>query len=517
MSIFETVKVPDIPRSSFDLSHKHDTTYDMGYAVPLLRQEVLPGDTFYFGDEHLLRFKPLVSPAYINVTNKMRYFFVPNRILMDQTDWEAFIMGDQDAAIEWPHVRIGNDTNPIGSLGHYMGYPILTGANTLDVSVLPIAAYCKIWDDYYRSDTLQAEIFRKVIPGLQSGGFYESLIAAPPKPVGWMRDYFTSALPTPQKGDPVLIPLTNGDTTPVIVSNRTDTLWRKVSDGTVAGDGTLEQQFSRTEIGTDSVYYDPTGTLEVDDAVLNSNAATIDTLRTAFKLQQYFETWMRAGTRYFEWVRSFFRTTPSDARLQRAEYIGTSVSRMQVSEVLSTANTEVDTEITPVGQMAGRGIAVGGGKRHSYTAEEHGWIIGIMQSTPDTSYYQGVDRCLIRETYLDYAIPMFANIGEQETLTKEIWANDTAVNQNTPIGYQPRFAEYRFNNSRVSGEFVDTLKFWTLVREFSSRPTLPSIIAADTVSDRIFAVSEGHQIYAEIVFNIYCKRNLPRFGVPSLM
>lgn len=501
----------------------------MGELIPVLRQEVLPGDKFNFSQEAMLRLAPLISPVMHNVDVKTRFFFVPNRLLMEQSDWEYFIMGDADAGIEWPHINIADGSAPIGSLGDYLGYPQMTGGNNIDASVLPLAACAKIWDDYYRSESLQTEKFRKVEPGLQSGILgvhYAALCSGSPFKVGWERDYFTSALPSPQKGDPVLIPLTNGSDSLVklnlpsppdlngkFYNSNTGAAYVPPTNTNLVAFGTNGSLFAAD--GTPLVY-DPRGSLVVDDANLNSNAATIDTLRTAFKLQQYFESLYRGGYRYFEWVRSMFDATPSDARLQRSEYIGTTAHRMVISEVLSTANTEVDTDVTPVGQMAGHGISVGGGNMHEYYAEEHGWIIGFMQVTPQTAYQQGIDRALTRQTYLDYAIPMFANIGEQAIKRKEIFVDTTGVNQETDWGYQPRYAEYRFNNSRVTGEFKSTLNFWHMGRIFSTAPTLAQVIECDPTM-RIFAVEEGDHIYAHVILNIYVQRNLPRFGVPSLL
>lgn len=534
MSIFEDVKVPAIPHSTFDLSHQHKTTFNMGQLIPVLRQEVLPGDKFTISQESLLRLAPLLSPAMENVIVKTRFFFVPNRILMDQTgaqsDWELFISGDADAGIEWPHLILLDGDNAPGTLGNYMGYPDpgSNGDGLIKASVLPLAAYFKIIDDWYIAEQIQTPVFQVVANGEQPTSYYYDLMNEAPRLVGYERDYFTSALPTPQKGDPVLIPLVTSELPVVLNSDGAPyaqgRFVERTAGGVITGSGS-EGPFSNIDAsghagieytlgGSDEAVYDPNGALVVDP---NSNAATIDTLRTAFKLQMYFETLMRAGTRYFEWVRSMFGVRPSDARLQRSEYIGSTVHNMVISEVLSTANTMVDTTETPVGQLAGHGISVGGGNRHHYYAEEHGHIIGIMQVTPMTSYYQGIDRGLTRESYLDYGLPMFANLGEQAVLRKELYADDATPD--AIWGYQPRYAEYRFTNSRVTGQFQDTLLFWTLARRFTSAPTLsPGFITCDpSDTNRIFAVSEGDHIYAQIIFNIWVDRALPRFGVPSLM
>lgn len=519
MNIFETVKMPSIPRNTFDLSHEHKTTGDMGYQIPVMCEEVLPGDKFRFSQETLARLAPLISPTMHNIDIKIWYFFVPNRLLM--TEWEDFISGQGD--VEWPYVTIQDGDNDVGSLGNYLGYPDPgTLGDGLKASALPIAAYDKIYKDWFISEDLGGTTdFIPAAPG--DNPTYRTLMNNAPKRANWERDYFTSALTSPQKGNAILIPLTDSNPVVTVRDDSNGGSFRLINSNIAPNGGVYNSSGEThllnlstlptiTDLG--EAYYDPNGSLEVD---ANFYASTIDTLRTAFKVQQYLESLIRGGSRYFEWARSFFGVTPSDARLQRSEYIGSTKQRMVISEVLSTANTEVDTDVTPVGSLAGHGISAGGGNVHSYYAEEHGWIMGIMAVVPQTAYSQGIARKFTRTDYLSYAIPMFANIGEQETLRKELYAACTPTQQDTGIGYQPRYAEYRYNNSRITGEFQTTLAYWHLGRIFNTLPNLNNDFLLCDPSTRIFAVENGHHIYFQIFLNIYVQRALPRFGVPSLM
>jgi len=231
-------------------------------------------------------------------------------------------------------------------------------------------------------------------------------------------------------------------------------------------------------------------------------------------LQEWLERNARGGTRYVESILSHFGVKSSDARLQRPEFIGSSKQNMIISEVLSTAeNTEANV---PVGQMAGHGISVGGGNNFSYRCEEHGIIIGIMSVRPKTAYQQGIHKSFLRLDHLDYAFPTFANIGEQEVLVREVYAASP-----TPaeiFGYVPRYADYKFLNSRVAGEFKTTLAYWHLGRIFSGNPRLNEDFIKCDPSTRIFAVTDPEEdhIFAHVFNNVSVNRKLPRFGIPTI-
>lgn len=519
MNIFNTVQVSTPPTSTFDLSHNLKLSLQMGKLVPILRQEVLPGDSFRIGSEQMLRMAPMISPVMHRIKIQTHFFFVPNRILWE--GWEDHIIGKEGAPTR-PYITLANGSSPIGSLGDYMGIPPITtdGAGT-QISALPFAAYLKIFDEYFRSQQLQPENYMSLTSGDNTDN-YLSILNGDPFYRGWQHDYFTGSLPTAQEGSPVTLPLTNDETIKVRVDSTgpwADTLWRKNSDGTPGPDGPLLQAGTDTivldEDTNPKVFYDPQNTLEVD---VNEEAVSINTLRRAFRLQEYFERLIRSGSRYFEWMRSMFNVTPSDARLQRPEYIGGDVSSMVISEVLSTANTTVSGTETPVGQMAGHGISVGGGSADGFTAEEHGFIIGLLSVMPDTGYFQGIDRCFLREDYLDHAIPIFGNIGEEEVKTVEIYADAPAIVRNSTFGYVPRFSRYRFNDNRCAGEFRDTLKFWHLDREFTAPPVLNGNFIVANVSNRIFAVTDltNEQLYGQVYLNISANRRLPKWGTPTI-
>lgn len=520
-NIFNSVEMKGVKSNSFDLSHDLKMSFSMGELVPTCVMECLPGDKITIGTENMLRFAPLISPVMHTIKVKTEYFFVPNRILWPE--WEKWITGDSE--VQAPFVPLQGELVEIGSLADYLGIPPGTYTTPMNCSPLAIAAYLKIWDDWYRDQNLQTEKFVPLVPGDNTLGGYLTYIDGTPLHRAWGHDYFTSALPFAQKGDPVQLPLTSQDNVLVEYDNPDENpgLWKQYDDPSVIAAGDVVQSAgpspfaNSTHIGAEPQAYDPNGTLNVD---IQESAVTINTFRRAIRLQEWLEKNARAGSRYIENILAHFGVRSSDKRLQRPELIGSSVQRMVISEVLSTAQTDSDpgTPVTtPIGQMAGHGISVGGGHAMNYSVEEHGWIIGLISVIPDTAYQQGLHRKFTRFSPLDYPWPTFANIGEQEIFQREINAVG-APSPDAVFGYIPRYSEMRFENSRVAGEFRDTLDFWHLGRIFGSNPALNEAFISCFPDTRIFAVTESNEdhIWSHIFNNIRLRRKLPRHGIPTI-
>lgn len=530
MEIFTQMPSMDIPGSWCNLSHPHSTSFDMGYMIPILCEEVVPGDRFNYSVEGLLRMAPMLAPVMANIDIKYFWFYVPERTLWADADaWYAHIMGrsaddDLDPDPGWNYFTLVNGAVPSGSIGNYMGLNAPVTDVEIQVKCAPIAGFLKVYDDYFRSEQLQPELMTPLIPGEQT--IYASIADFTPMKIGWMHDYFTSALPTPQVGLPVLIPLT-AQGAPVIIDpnltypNKTSFVGAE-GPGTLTGAASLGADASGDLLyeydagGSDWAIYNPEGSLVAD---VNTVANSIPDLRLAFRMQSYFEQQMRNGSRINEWLWSMFNVMSSDARLQRAEYLSMSTHKMAISQVLATANTLVDTAETAVGQMAGHGISYGGGRRDEKVFEEHGYLYCICTVMPETKYGQGISRMWTRENYLDYLIPMFSNVNEQEIKRKEIHAGLTQAQLEETFGYIPRYSEYKFRNGRFSGDFQTSLDYWHMGRILAPEdiPYLTGAWIAGDPTTRIFAVEEGQHILAEFYFNISARRPVAKFGVPTLM
>ena len=527
MNIFTHVQVKRPKRSLFDLSHDLKMSGKMGCLIPTNVIECLPGDEFTIGVQNMVRFAPLIAPVMHRVRVKTEYFFVPTRLLWDK--WERWITGDLEA--EHPFFPISDD-GQVGksTLLDYLGYPVeVVGSN--DYSPFPIYAYNKIWNEWYRDQNLQEERLDKAVDG-DNGAEIEPFFTQEPARRAWEHDYFTSCLPFAQKGETVSVPLTGSDGIPVEFTpgSGKQPNWRDPSSGlslntayspadpyTIKADTTDPKSLS---IGVDAqnnptivpAGYDPDGTLKVD---VQAGATDITTLRRAFRLQEWLEKNARAGTRYVENILAHFGIHAGDARLQRPEMIGSFTQNMVISEVLATAENE-NTGIA-VGSQAGHGISFGGSGNMRFMCREHGWILGIISVIPDTAYPQSVHRSLINRDRLDYAWPTFANIGEQEVKLRELYPGLNSID-NPVFGYIPRYAEYKYINSRVAGEMRDTLDFWHLGRKFANPPALNSDFIECRPSTRIFAVTDPNEdhLFFHIMNNVKAKRPLPYLGSPTI-
>lgn len=512
-NVFTTVDLPSVPHSTFDLSHERKTTFKMGQLIPFCCREAVPGDKWRISQVNLLRLMPLINPVMHKVRVKVEWFFCPDRIIYG--GWENFITGVDP--LEAPYVQLDGNIG-LGTLADHIGIPPgLYEEQPLNISALPFAAYFKIWDEWYRDQNQQAETYNDLVPGNNSLVYYAKLNDAPLKRA-WRHDYFTSALPTPQQGTEVDIPLGVGTVVPIDPISGGSPLIRASATGNVQPNVGLDTgaggQLQANDVTS---YLDPNGTLEVELA-----PTTINDLREAFSLQAFLERSMRVGKRYFEQLWGHFTVKSPDSRLQRPELFGRMEQTMTISEVLATAQSTADG--IAVGSMAGHGISVGGDS-FFYEVPEHGWIMGIISVIPDTAYQDGVDRQFTKFDRLDYLWPEFANLGEQPVYNREVICHDVAVGAGFPLdgvwGYNPRYSEYRYIADSVAGEFRDTLDSWHMGRIFNpaSPPDLNSAFIEADPTTRIFAVtdpSEDH-VVSNIIMKIECDRKLPRQGIPSTL
>lgn len=530
-SIFDKIRVNNPNSSVFNLSHEKKLSCNMGDLIPILAQEVIPGDSFRINTEFMLRLAPMIAPIMHRVNVYTHFFFVPNRLVWD--NWGDFIT-NSDPNLVHPQIRfdlqesLARTRLAAGSLSDYMGLPTIadplqSGYAKFNVSALPFRAYQLIWNEYYRDQNLQQPIEFSTGDGILLADSTDANPILTLRKRAWEKDYFTSALPNTQLGDPVTIPMFGSADVVAKEGIQDPGLWREFQnqsfpEGNVkAGEyyeGTKRVVTQQTTPG-DLLYYDPNGTLEAN--LENVSTATINDLRTAFQLQRWKERSLRSGHRYIESILSHFGVRSSDARLQRPEYLGGGKSPVVVSEVLQTS----ETNTSPQGNMAGHGFSMQNSNRFKKRFEEHGYIIGILSIIPKTAYQQGVPRKYIKEDFSHYFWPEFANLGEQEVYNKELFLKPddiTGANEKT-FGYQARYSEYRYEPSTVHGDMREELDFWHLGRKFSDTPLLNSSFIECNPSTRIFAVEDPdhHKIWVQLYNNVTALRKIPRVAEPGLI
>jgi hypothetical protein len=514
--------------NTFDLSHDKRLTMKMGELVPVMAIDVLPGDKFTVDTSHLTRFLPLVAPVMHNVKVKVRYFFSPNRLVWP--NWEDFITGPESATdtVEPTHPYVNAGVAP-SSLQDYMGVGTATnqgGLNPVDMNALPFAHYQFIWNEYFRDQNLQSEVDYELTDGSNS---IINLLAK--RTVAWSRDRFTSALPFTQKGPEVSLPIVAATGTgpngliplSFVGANQGNANPTGLTNVSTLQVGELRNAASSNNVvfnlvnasGSERQFQaDVTAHTFVDPAEINANAATINELRQAMAIQKWLELNARTGNRYTEHIQAHFGVKPQDARLQRPEEFGGSVSNIQFSEVLQTAGTtSTGQDASALGTMGGHAMGASGSEKSSYYAQEHGWIFAFMYVVPDTAYYQGVPKKFTKVDRYDYYQPLLAHLGEQPVKKKEIYATGTSTDDDT-FGYLPIYDEYRHEQSGVAGLMKSDLEHWHLARKFGSVPNLNETFITVDATDRIFAVAGEEQIIAHVYNDVKAQRKIAYYGTP---
>lgn len=542
----------DMSRSKFPRNFSHKTTFNAGQVIPFYIDEVLPGDTFQVRTSKVVRMQTLLTPVMDNVYLDTYYFFVPNRLVWEH--WKQFMGENTESAwipqveYEVPQLTAPANGWEVGTLADYMGIP--TGVKGLSVSALPFRAYALIMNEWFRSenltDPLNIPVDDATVQGVNTGN-YVSDVAKGGKPfvANKFRDYFTSCLPSPQKGPDVTINTAQLGNAPVVPMDKPvpkDLLNYPYNVYIPTGNNNFEAGYHAGSVHQNAFggayWLARTGNSDLDSTIDNGVAgypanlwakfdntvsvATINQLRTAFQIQKFYERSARGGSRYIETLKAHFGVTSPDARLQRPEYLGGNRIPVSINQVVQNSGTVSGS--TPLGDTGAMSLTTDVHSDFTKSFVEHGFVIGVMVARYDHTYQQGIERFWSRKSMFDYYWPEFANIGEQAVLNKEIYAQGNAQDDEV-FGYQEAWADYRYKPSRVSGEmrssYAQSLDVWHLADDYSTRPSLSdSWIHEDpTTINRVLAVSDNlaNQFFCDIYVQNYSTRNMPLYSIPGLI
>lgn len=553
----------DIQRSTFDRSSGHKTTFNAGKLVPIYVDEVLPGDTFEMKTSAIIRGSTPIFPVMDNANLDIYFFFVPNRLVWDH--WKEF--NGENTTSKWEQTveySIPQMAPPLsngsvvgwekGTLADYMGIPTLVGPGASQtnpqytVNHLPFRAYCLIWNEWFRDQNLQDPVLIDTGDSQTNGShivpennpnktavYQAALSGANLLPVNKYFDYFTGALPEPQKGPDVLLPL--GSIAPVITTtsdNKQVTLsnpqMRFITDGfetnnkiaVLSNLGNGKASLAGGANATGAITGKAIPSNLVTD-LSNATSATINELRLAFQLQRLYERDARGGTRYIEILKSHFGVTSPDARLQRPEYLGGERIPINIDQVIQTSGTAEGT--TPQGNTGAYSLTGNQGSYFKHSFVEHGYVLGLACVRTEHTYQQGLEKIWNRKNRFDFYWPALANIGEQAILNKEIYLQPIGATNEEAFGYQEAWAEYRYKPSRVSSAFrsnvTGSLDAWHYADYYEELPKLSAEWIEETYKnvDRTLAVqsTQEDQYIADFWFKCKCTRPMPIYSIPGLI
>lgn len=533
----------DISRSRFLRNQNIKTSFNAGDLIPFYLDEVIPGDTVSIDTSKVVRMSTLIAPIFDNIYLDTYFFFVPNRLCWDH--WKQFMGENTESAwIPETEYTVPQVTAPeggwnVGTIADYMGIP--TGVSGISVDAMPFRAYALICNEWFRDENLTDPIYIDTgdsnVVG-SNGSAYRTDITKGGAPfvAAKYHDYFTSALPAPQKGPDVPLPL--GNMAPVGTTGTdwssqvlgTKSLHWRYTNGNEIGNvskaigiskASGEEQY--THLGSAAFTASGSSIMPVNlfaDLSL-ATGTSINQLRQAFQVQKLYEKDARGGTRYIEIIKSHFGVSSPDSRLQRPEYLGGSRVPINIHQVVQTSSSD---DTTPQGNTSAYSLTIDSHSDFTKSFTEHGWIIGLCVARYNHTYQQGLERMWSRKVREDYYFPVFANLGEQAIKNKEIFAQGTSEDDEV-FGYQEAWAEYRYKPDRVSGElrsqYAQSLDLWHLGDDYETLPRLSDSWIRENKQniDRTLAVSSSvsHQFIADIFVKNSEVRIMPLYSIPGLI